>query len=190
MPQQVCGASLAVGICTHVHMPRHIPQGDTHISSHVLARCICSHPSRCAHTVDLQEPACILWKPLLGASHSQKQTSSRHTCTTFTQAMHQTNSHSQGQGSESQSSTNRNTHVVILWSPSKHRQVHCVQRQLVHTGDPSRCWGKGTRVDTQITWLHPGSMMKATEMGPWGGSGILVSRGAEGTSEHFPETCI
>lgn len=58
-------------------------------------------------------------------------------------------------------------------------QVQCVQLQLVHTGAPSRRWNKGTRVDTQITRLHPHRVTKATEMGPWGGSGILVSRGAE-----------
>lgn len=74
------------------------------------------------------------------------------------------------------------THTVIIWCPGKHRQVHCMQHRSVHTGAPSRCWGKGTHVEIQITWLHPHSVSKAMETGPWSGGAILVPRGAGGDS--------
>lgn len=38
---------------------------------------------------------------------------------------------------------------------------------------------------TQTTQLHPHSMTEAVEMGPWGGSGILVSRGPGSTWATF-----
>lgn len=72
------------------------------------------------------------------------------------------------------------THTVIVWCPGKHRQVHCMQHRSVHTGAPSRCRGKGTHVEIQITWLHPHSVSKAMETGPWSGGAILVPRGAGG----------
>lgn len=55
-----------------------------------------------------------------------------------------------------------------------------MQHRPVHTGAPSRCWGEGTRVEIQITWLHPHSVSKAMETGPWSGGAILVPRGAWG----------
>lgn len=59
-----------------------------------------------------------------------------------------------------------------------------MQHRPVHTGAPSRCWGKGTSVEIQITWLHPHSVSNAMETGPWSGDAILVPRGAGGTQEH------
>lgn len=55
-----------------------------------------------------------------------------------------------------------------------------MQHRPVHTGAPSRCWGKGTSVEIQITWLHPHSVSNAMETGPWSGDAILVPRGAGG----------
>lgn len=72
------------------------------------------------------------------------------------------------------------TYMVIVWIPSKHTTP------TVHTGAPSRCWSKGTRVDIQIARLHSPSMSKATEWDPGVGVeswflGDMGNSGARGT---------
>lgn len=167
LSDRMCGASLTVGLCTRMcTLLGTCPQSHTYVNSHT---------SRCRPAY-LQEHTHILWKPLLESSHPRKQ--EPHTCSTSTQtrAPYTLTLNTARKRSTKQ---HKWTHTAIVWSPSKHRQVQCVQPQLVHTGAPSRRWNKGTCVDTQITRLHPHRVTKATEMGPWGGSGILVSRGAE-----------
>jgi hypothetical protein len=75
----------------------------------------------------------------------------------------------------------------------KQAQTGTLQHQLVHTGAPPDAEQGDLCVDTQMTQVHPYSMNEAVEMGPWGGGGILVSRGAEGPrkhADHFPEAHI
>lgn len=141
------------------------PQIHTYVSSHT-SRC---RPgiSAGAHTHLVETSPRIL---------SPTKTEEPRTCTTSTQTR-APYTLTLNKARKRSTKQHKWTHTAILWSPSKHRQVQCVQPQLVHTGAPSKHWSKGTRVDTQITRLHPHRVTKATEMGPWGGSGILVSRG-------------